>query len=82
VALATKWIGEPAEEPEVGEVTVTVANTEVVSKHTRGKMYFIFVLQLNSARAHECLRLQQAFIHKRRGKLLGTLDVHQLTFKS
>jgi len=41
VALATKWIGEPAEEPEVGEVTDTLANAEVVIKHTRGKMYFI-----------------------------------------
>jgi hypothetical protein len=35
-------MGEPAEEPELGEVTVTVANADVASKHTRGKMYFIF----------------------------------------
>jgi hypothetical protein len=41
VALATKWIGEAADVPKVGEVTFTVANAGTANITTKTKRGFI-----------------------------------------
>jgi len=41
VALATKCTGEVADEPVVGEVTLTVANAGMAQRAKRKRTYFI-----------------------------------------
>lgn len=81
VALATKWIGEPADEPEVGEVTFTVANAGMANIAMRTQRCFIRDSSYAQF-AHTTAGPQKtaALVSNSGEKVAGTVDLHQLTF--
>jgi hypothetical protein len=58
VAVATKWMGEAALDPELGDVTVTVANAGIAHNATRAKRCFIEALQRCPVHANARLQKQ------------------------